>query len=392
MKIALTGTRGIPASYGGFETFAEELSTRLAASGHEVIVYGRTHAVPAVGKEYRGVKIKLLPTIRQKYLDTPVNALLSFCHLLLHPVDVVLVCNAANSPFIWLLRLARLPVVLNVDGIERRRAKWGLLGRLWYWLGEWCAVLCSSCIVSDAQVIYRYYKERYRCESRVITYGCRQAPEALIARKKRDFSSFAGEIVTEEIFQELKVQPGQYLLYVSRLEPENNAHVLISAYAKLDEYLRRKHPLLIVGDAPYAASYIASLKAGVVSGVLFAGYRFGRSYELLQQGALLYVQATEVGGTHPALVEAMGYANCIVANDTPENREVLGEAGCYYRKNEEEDLAEKLRNLLDEPEKVKHFRQLAHERALLLYNWDSIKVAYEELFRSLIGTQVSSGS
>ena len=136
------GTRGIPASYGGFETFAEELSTRLAARGHQVTVYCRG---PRAESTYRGVRLISLPTIRHKYFDTLAHTFLSTLHLLLHRPDVALYCNGANALFTLLVRAAEIPVALNVDGIERKRKKWNRLAQAWYYVSEWLATFCPTC-------------------------------------------------------------------------------------------------------------------------------------------------------------------------------------------------------------------------------------------------------
>src|SRR5690242_3740531 len=158
MRIAILGTRGIPAHYGGFETFAEELSARLALVGNAVTVYCRQRHSET---SYRGVALRYLPTIRHKYLDTPVHTFLSTLDLLLHRSDVALYCNAANAIFTILPRLAGIPVALNVDGIERKRKKWNWLARGWYRISERLATRLPSAAVSDAQAIANYYRERY---------------------------------------------------------------------------------------------------------------------------------------------------------------------------------------------------------------------------------------
>jgi glycosyltransferase involved in cell wall biosynthesis len=186
----------------------------------------------------------------------------------------------------------------------------------------------------------------------------------------------------DRIFQDLGIQPGEYLLYVSRLEPENNAHRVISAYNGLPDELKQR-PLVIVGDAPYAREYIDGLHAVAGPSVIFAGYRFGSDYEQLQRGAYLYIQATEVGGTHPALVEAMGFANCIIANGTPENKEVLGDSGLFYTKNSEEELTRLLTELCRDSQSVLPYRRRALERAEACYSWDNICSDYEHLFREM---------
>ncbi len=173
MRIALLGTRGIPARYGGFETFAEELSTRLAARGHEVTVYCR-EGFPE--NPYRGVHLQYLPTIRHKYLDTLAHTFISTLHLLGYRVlgyraDVALYCNGANALFTMWPRWFGIPVALNVDGIERKRKKWNRLAKGWYLVSERLATFCPSAIVTDARAIQDYYRERYRKESVFIPYG-----------------------------------------------------------------------------------------------------------------------------------------------------------------------------------------------------------------------------
>src|ERR1043166_3926363 len=157
MRIALLGTRGIPANYGGFETFAEELSTRLVKRGHGVTVYCRDRSKE---KEYRGVKLQYLPTIRHKYFDTLAHTFVSTLHLLGHRADVALYCNGANAIFTIAPRLLGMPVALNVDGIERKRKKWNRLAKAWYLLSEWLSTLLPTVIVTDAKTIQRYYRER----------------------------------------------------------------------------------------------------------------------------------------------------------------------------------------------------------------------------------------
>src|SRR5215467_6434398 len=156
MKVALLGTRGIPACYGGFETFAEELSTRLAARGHEVTVYARERYGDS---HYRGVRVQYLPTIRHKYFDTLAHTFISTLHLLFHRVDVALYCNGANAIFTLWPRLFRMPVALNVDGIERKRKKWNALARAWYLASEWLSTFCPTEVITDALAIQSYYLE-----------------------------------------------------------------------------------------------------------------------------------------------------------------------------------------------------------------------------------------
>jgi glycosyltransferase involved in cell wall biosynthesis len=361
MHIANLGTRGIPANYGGFETFAEHLSTRLVARGHEVTVYCRAHYTSPRQLEYQGVRLKVLPTIRHKYFDTIVHTFLSALHAMPARYDAALVCNAANSPFAPLLRAVGTPVAVNVDGLEHKRKKWNWIARNYYLMAERLATILPNETVTDARVIQEYYLANYRTPSTMIAYGAEveRRPDPMVRR--------------------WRVEPNRYVLYVSRLEPENNAHLVIEAFKRV----KTAHKLLIVGDAPYAREYIKDLKARARRDrrIIFTGFVFGRDYRALQQNAYCYVHATEVGGTHPALLEAMGFGNCVLTLAAPENLEAIGDAGIAYA--DENDLAEKLQRVLRDGSQVHSYRNRAQARVQEFYDWDYVVDQYERLFAKM---------
>ena len=263
MRIAILGTRGVPASYGGFETFAEQLSTRLAARGHEVTGYCRTHYVSPRQLEYKGVRLKVLPTIRHKYLDTVVHTFVSALHAAGRRFDAALICNAANAPFAPFLRLAGTPVAINVDGLEHKRKKWNRLARRYYLAAERLSTWLPNETVTDARVIQDYYRARYNHPTTMIAYGAEveRAP-------------------SRQAVRQWGVEPNRYVLYVSRPEPENNAHIVIEAFKRV----RTPHKLLIVGDAPYAHEYIRKLRESARRDprIVFTGFVFGEAYRALQ--------------------------------------------------------------------------------------------------------------
>lgn len=364
LHIAILGTRGIPGHYSGFETFAEELSVRLAARGHEVTVYCRTHNGSGRPNSHHGVQLVHLPAIRSKYTETFSHTLLSALHALVRRYDIVYVCNSANAPICFLPWLRRQRTVLNVDGLDWRRAKWGPLATRYY---RWAASLAARMpieVVTDADVIQEYYRNELRRETRCFPYGTEIHPRGQGVERVRA----------------LDLEPDRYILYVSRLEPENNALLVVRAYREVETDV----PLVVVGDAPYARDYIATVRAAANGRVRFLGFRFGDDYHALQANALCYVQATEVGGTHPGLVEALGHQNAVLAHDLPEHREVVGDAGRYFAFRDTTDLARHLRELLGAPEEVARLRQLAGHRATERYSWDRLTSLYESYFRELL--------
>jgi glycosyltransferase involved in cell wall biosynthesis len=364
VKVSILGTRGIPARYGGFETFAEELGTRLVDRGHEVTVYCRRTPSTRSSGVYRGVNLVHLPAVRHKYAETLSHTFFSAVHALFRHSDVVFVCNSANAPICLLPRARRQTVVLNVDGLEWQRAKWGGLAKRYY---RWAAGLAARLpihVVTDAKVIQAYYRDHFGRETVCLPYGTE-----LYDRGHR-----------ADLVRGIGLEPDRYLLYVSRLEPENNALLVVQAYAAVETDV----PLVIVGDAPYAADYIARVKAAADGRVRFLGYRFGDEYHALQANALAYIQATEVGGTHPALVEAMGHGNAILAHDVPEHREVLGDAGRYFEYRSTAHLASGMQELVRDGAVAAALRESASARARERYSWDAITDQYERYFRTLV--------
>ena len=357
MRIALLGTRGIPANYGGFETFAEELSVRLVERGHDVTVYCRERSAQS---EYRGVNLRYLPTIHHKYLDTLAHTGLSTLDVLFQPFDVLLYCNAANAVFTLWPRLLGKPTALNVDGVERHRKKWNLVAKSWYLLSEWLATWCCSAVITDAEKIREYYLERYGKDSTFIAYGAETS-----------------KVSTDERVRELGLVPGRYVLYVSRLEPENNALLVRQAFEKTATDFK----LAIVGDAPYAADYIREVKDTTDKRVVIPGAIYGEGYRQLQSHCAVYVQATEVGGTHPALIEAMGRGALVLYLQTPESAEVAGDAAVAFS---DDDLVEKLQWAVEATESERAlWGNRASERIKKLYSWNAVTDQYEALLSGL---------
>ena len=363
MRLAILGTRGIPANYGGFETFAEELSVRLVERGHHVTVYCRQRHTE---REYRGVRLRYLPTIRHKYFDTIAHTALSTLDALFRRFDAVLYCNAANAVFTPWARLLGTPTALNVDGLERHRKKWNRLAKLWYLLSEWLATFCCSAVVTDAATIRDYYLERFHKSSTFIPYGAE-----------------TGKVAGTDQLCALGLEPGKYVLYVSRLEPENNALLVREAFEQVTTDLK----LAIIGDAPYAEEYIRKVKNTSDPRIVIPGAVYGEGYHQLQSHAAVYVQATEVGGTHPALIEALGRGALVLYLDTPEMAEAAGDAAVSF-KPDAADLARKLQWAVDlrESERAIWGRR-AMERIEKHYSWKIITDSYESLFRNLVSPE-----
>lgn len=364
LKIAMLGTRGVPASYSGFETCVEQLGSRLVERGHEVTVYARKHHITYDEPTYRGMRLVKLGTIPNKYLDTIVHTFLSSVHGLFQGYDIALYFIAGNSPVAWIPRLAGQKSIINVDGLDWKREKWPELAKKYIRFAERLSGKTANAVVTDSRVVQQYYLDVYGIPSTYIAYGAelpKRPPGPTLAR--------------------LGLEPRKYVLYVGRLVPENCAHHLVEAWQGLDTDMK----CVIVGDAPYADAYKAQLRATQDPRIIMPGYIFGEGYWELASNAYAFVLTSGVGGTHPALVESMAFGNCVVVHDTPENRETIGDAGLVYDGSRGgEGLRPVLQRLLDDPALVEVYRKKAAARAAAKFSWDAVTDAYEALFYDVL--------
>jgi glycosyltransferase involved in cell wall biosynthesis len=351
--IAILGTRGIPANYGGFETFAERLALRLVEQGIPVTVYCRRNYATA-GTSWQGVRLVTLPTISNKYLDTVIHTVLSVLHLVTRTrIRDVILCNAANAPVLPLLRATGRRTLINVDGLEWRRGKWGIAGRAWYRAGEWLSVHWASVLVTDAEEVRTYYRVKYDADSVMIPYGADAIPRGL------------------PLPDQVVARPDRFALYVSRWEPENNPLMVAKAHAAAGIRLG----LVMLGGATYDADLEKSVRDAAAPDADLPGPIFGDGYRALQSNARCYIHATEVGGTHPALIEAMGAGNLCLVLDTPENREVAGPDAWYFA--DQAELTELLKKVevLRAPE-LRRLRARSVERAQERFSWTAVTKDY----------------
>jgi glycosyltransferase involved in cell wall biosynthesis len=357
--VAILGTRGVPANYGGFETFAERLALHLVQADIPVTVYCRSHYMTAASP-WNGVRLVSLPTIKNKYFDTVVHTLLSAFHLVFttRTRDVVL-CNAANAPVLPLLRLARCRVIMNVDGLEWRRGKWGVAGRSWYRVGEWLSVRLASVLVTDAAEVQTYYRVRHDSDSVMIPYGADALSRAL------PLPDVGAELAADG-----------YALYVSRWERENNPVMVAEAHREAGVDM----PLVMLGQATYDDELDKAVRDAATRHTLLPGAIYGDAYRGLQANARCYVHATEVGGTHPALIEALGAGNLCLVLDTPENREVAGAVAWFF--SDVGELAALLRKVagIDTAE-LTELRERSARFAAERYSWPVVCERYVDLLR-----------
>ncbi|GAB1824375.1 DUF1972 domain-containing protein [Herbidospora sp. RD11066] len=363
MRIAMIGTRGVPARYGGFETAVEEIGARLADAGHDVRVYcrGAVEKVPS----YKGMTLVHLPAVKHKIMETLSHTGLSVGHVLFHRTDVALVFNAANAPLLPFLKLARIPVATHVDGLEWKRAKWNGAGQRYYLAVEKLSVRWSQQIIADAVAIQDYYRDKYHAESVMIPYG---AP--------------IQERCDDDLLKTEGYEPGAYHLVVARFEPENHVDVIVEGYTRSSAKL----PLIVVGSAPYAEEYVRKINdlAAADDRVKLVGAVWNQDLlDALYAGCATYLHGHSVGGTNPSLLRAMGAGASTIAYDVVFNREVLGESGAFF--SGPDDLARVIEQAEADLPAARHRGHLSRERARTSYTWDDVAARYERLCLDLRG-------
>jgi glycosyltransferase involved in cell wall biosynthesis len=369
MKIALIGTRGVPANYGGFETCVEEVGQRLVKKGHSVTVYCRKSYYSNRVKWYRGMRLIYLPNFGSKSLDTISHTFLSVSQaIFLGRYDIHMTFNAANSLFLYPLRILGKKFVINTDGLEWKRSKWGFWGRSFYKISEKLACLFADRLVSDSKGIQDYYRDIHSIDSTRIAYG------AYIQHAKQPDKLFG-----------LGLKPNDYFLQITRFEPENHPLLTIRAFNKL----KTDKKLVIVGGTPYPGEYIKQMTAEAKKDVILPGFIYEK--EVLKElwcFCYAYIHGNGVGGTNPALLQTMASGCFTIAIDNPFNRDVLDDCGIYYQENEE-SLVEKMRWALDHNSSLGAFKEKAQARIMEQYSWEKVTDQYDKLFYSIYNGRYS---
>ncbi len=368
LKIALIGTRGVPAQYGGFETCVEEVGRRLAAKGHEVVVFCRPpdNGQHSALKSYRGMNLVHLPVIRKRSLETLAHTGLSVVHRALTDVDAAVVFNAANAPLLPVIRARGIPVATHVDGLEWRRGKWGPLGQRYYRVAEALAVRWSDALIADADGIADYYQNEFGAATEIISYGAPilQNPES-------------------DRLLEFNLRPKSYHLVVARFEPENHVLEIVRGYVESAANL----PLVVVGSAPYADEYSDAVRSAADDRVqLLGGLWDQQQLDQLYAGALTYLHGHSVGGTNPSLLRAAGAGAATIAFDVVFNREVLRSSATAFF-TDPTTLSEAVEQAEAEPDRtLEQGDQL--QQAIRRYTWDEVAARYEELCHRLAERRV----
>jgi glycosyltransferase involved in cell wall biosynthesis len=364
MRIAYLGTMGVPAHYGGFETCVEEVATRLAGKGHEVIVYcGYRGSKPQI-KSYKGIRLVFVPCLKNKFLDFPFRAFVSTLDVLRREVDIAHFYGSDAWPFTAVPRISSSKAVLTLDGLPWNRSSYPLLIRKILRLTAGFALHFPHASIVDSKSVQKWYSTNFGKPPTYVPYGA-----------NIDLSNPDVEILNKKGLRNRK-----YILFVGRLVQEKGVHYLVEAFSKI----KTDFELVIIGGDPYGHEYETFLKKNANDNTKFLGYVYGKDYQSLCKGAYLYVTPSDLEGTSPALLTAMALGKCVLVSDIPENLETIGDAGFSFRHGDSEDLREKIQFLLTNPFEVEKIQKKAIDRVSTQYDWNRITDQMEKIYLKLL--------
>jgi glycosyltransferase involved in cell wall biosynthesis len=368
LRIGMLGLYGMPMAnlhFTGFETGFGEIAPRLVDAGYEIVMYCRRGSYPEEMRvpSYKGVQLVYVPSPGGKNFSGLIATFFAMLHALFAGrYDIVFFVNVGMGHHAAVCRAFGKKVVMNVDGLDWTRAKWGPVTRWYFFSAARSAVRFCTELVTDAEAMRVFYLERFRKATTMIAYG------AHIETSENP-----------ELIAPFGVEPGEYYLIASRLIPENHADLIARAF--LQSGSPRK--LLIAGGANYDSPFHRELRSMAGDRIILAGHIDDQKViKELHCNCFIYVHGHSVGGTNPSLLKAMGYGNCILALDTVFNREVLEDGGVYFPRDEA-ILAREMRSLEADPERVAELRLMGPERIRKNYTWGKIARQYDELFQEV---------
>ena len=364
----MLGLYGMPLPelhFTGFETAFGEIAPRLVEAGHQVTIYCRAGQYPRELRvpEYKGVRLVYVPSPGGKNLSGIIATFIAAVHALIFGrYDIFFFVNVGMGHHAALCRLFGAKVVMNVDGLDWKRAKWGPLAKAYFLSAAHSAIRFCNRIITDAEAMRRIYLDEFRKETVMIAYG-----------------AYVESSSNPELIEQFGVQPDGYYLIASRLIPENHADLITLGF--LASQTKRK--LVIAGGANYDSPFHRRLREIANENVIFTGHIHDqRVIKELHCNCFAYLHGHSVGGTNPSLLKAMGYGNCILALDTVFNREVLGGTGLLFPKDAGK-LGEMIRSVESDAALVEKLRRMGPERIRAEYTWEKVSRQYDELFREV---------
>ena len=363
IRVAFIGGRGLVSKYSGIESYYEQVGLELARLGHEVTVYCRNYFTPPMS-EHNGMRVRRLPTIRSKHLETVVHTLLSTVHAMFSDCDIVHYHCLGPALFSFLPRLVGKKTVVTVQGLDWQRRKWGWIASHVLRLGEAAAVVLPTSTMVVSHTLQHYYWQQYRRQTTYIPNGAGQVRR-----------------VTPLQMAKWDLLPDNYVLFLGRFSPEKNCHLLIDAF----EHLRTDMKLVLAGGSSHSDAYVENLRRHQSKQIRLLPWTSGADLEELLSHAALFVLPSDLEGLSLALLDAMAAGVCVLTSDIPENNEVVAGAGFTFHRGDQADLERMLDLLVRNPELRRQSANRAQKRIQSEYAWPVIARAIEKSYYELLG-------
>ena len=366
LRIAAFGFRSVPPVEGcaGADKFALELFTRLVAKGHAVQAYNRTYdSTPPKPHSYEGINIISFKTVKRKGFDTLLHSLKATWHIIRHNTgDIVHIQNGGNSIWALPLRLAGKKVFISQDGVDWKRDKWPWYGKLYLYLSSFMTAYLPNRVIFDNIFVKDIFEKKFK--------------------KKFDFIPFGSEVTTDtessKILEKLKLEPGEYFLFVGRFIPDKGLQYLIPAF----EQVKTNKKLVLVGGSPNPSDFEKRILSTRDERIIFPGFIYGADSNALMKNAYAYIQPSDVEGLSPVILENMGLGTPIICSDIKENLFVVENTALTFRHGEVEDLHTVLETALAKPDLLRKNAQSAKERAEKNFSWGAVTEQHIALFQN----------
>jgi glycosyltransferase involved in cell wall biosynthesis len=362
LSVAFIGGRGVISKYSGIEAYYEEVGRRLAGMGHEVTVYCRNYFTPALA-QHNGMKVKRLPTIRSKHLETLVHTLVSTLHVVTQPCDIVHYHALGPALFSFIPRIFGKKTVVTVQGLDWQRKKWGRLASAVLRLGERASVTLPNGTMVVSQALQQHYRAEHGVEAFYV-------PNGGIIRQARRPAAIC----------HWNLEAGRYILFLGRFSPEKGCHLLVEAYEKLNTHVK----LVMAGASSYCDDYSRQLRTHAGEQIKLLDWVSGEVLDELLTNAMIFVLPSDLEGLSLALLDAMGAGLCVVASDVPENVEAVKDTGFTFRRGDANDLADRLRFLIGNPAVREAAGRMARDRVRDHYLWPDIAAEIEKAYFSVM--------
>jgi glycosyltransferase involved in cell wall biosynthesis len=366
LRVAFIGGRGVVSKYSGIETYYGEVGSELSHLGHEVTVYCRTYFTPAM-PNHIGIRVIRLPTVRTKHLETLLHTVLSTAHALFSDSEIVHYHALGPALFSFLPRLVGKKTVVTIQGLDWQRTKWGRIASIVLRLGEHAAVRFPNATMVVSRTLEDRFRSRFQTKINYIPNG-----------------TFLRQHGTSSHLKEWRLESGKYVLFLGRLSPEKNCHLLIEAYEKLATPVK----LVLAGGSSYSDSYAATLRQHESDQIRILDWVTGDALDELLTNACLFVLPSDLEGLSLALLDAMGAGVCVLTSDIPENRELVDGAGYTFKAGNALDLEKMLRLLVAHPELREDAARKAQERIRQDYLWPNVTKQIEQVYMDLMGRSV----